>query len=199
MNKAIIRFARVTDTEEILNIYEPYIKDTVITFEYDIPSREAFKQRILNISSEYPYLVCQIENSLVGYAYAHKHMERAAYQWNAELSIYLERTLLRRGIGKALFASLIEILKLQNIQNLYSIVTSPNPNSEGIHDYFGFTKIGVFHNSGYKFGAWHDVIWYEKGINPHEIEPKSFLPIKEVNQDKISEILAKYAAAIKSN
>ena len=198
MSEAIIRFVQISDAEDILRIYEPYVKDTAITFEYQVPSLATFKERITAISTAYPYLVCLIEGKIVGYAYAYKQMERAAYQWNAELSIYLDKPYYHRGIGKALYGCLIEILKLQNIQNIYGVVSSPNLNSEKLHEYLGFRKCNVLHNTGYKLGAWRDVTWYEKSINSHGLEPDPFLPIDQIDSGKLTAILNQYAAAIKA-
>jgi phosphinothricin acetyltransferase len=197
MGENIIRLVRETDTVEILKIYEPYIKDTAITFECEVPSVEEFRNRIQDISIDYPYLVCLIDGNIVGYAYADRQMERAAYQWNAELSVYIDKSYLRFGIGKALYTCLIEILKLQNVQNVYGGVTAPNPNSEKLHEYFGFQKLGTYHNTGYKCEAWHDVMWFEKSIGEHELEPKSFLSIKEIDEIVIEGIMDKCYSMIK--
>ena len=192
-----IRMARETDTEEILGIYAPYIKDTVITFEYEIPTLNEFKSRIRKISADYPYLVCTKDEKIVGYAYSHRHMERAAYQWNVELSVYIDNSYLHCGMGKALYSALIEISKLQNIQNIYGGVTSPNKNSEKLHEYFSFKKLGVYHNTGYKFGKWHDVIWFEKNISEYYGEPKQLLLIKDIDEEVLDEIMAKCCKMIK--
>ncbi|MDO4273275.1 MAG: GNAT family N-acetyltransferase [Eubacteriales bacterium] len=189
MTGKTIRFAEENDAAEILSIYEPYIKDTAVTFEYETPSLDEFSQRIRNISSQYPYIVCISDNKIIGYAYAHRHMERAAYQWNAELSVYIEKSCLRCGTGKILYQALIDILKLQNIRNVYGCVTSPNPNSEKLHEYFGFKKSGVYHNTGFKCGAWRDVIWFEKQINDHTLNPAPFLPIQYVDKKILEGIL----------
>jgi phosphinothricin acetyltransferase len=198
MSTFTFRLAKETDTEAILKIYAPYVKDTSITFEYDVPSAEEFRKRIEHISPEYPYIVCEIDGSVVGYAYAHRHMERAAYQWNAELSVYIDRMLLRGGLGKALYGVLIEILKLQNVRNVYGCVTSPNENSEKLHERFGFKKLGIFHNAGYKCGAWHDVSWFEMSIGKYDNDPKPFMPIKEVDKKMIDKILNRASSALLS-
>jgi phosphinothricin acetyltransferase len=150
MKKQTIRLAQETDAAEILKIYDTYVKETVITFECETPSLDEFRDRIKEISSDYPYVVCVSDEKIIGYAYAHRQMERAAYQWNAELSVYIDKIFFRRGVGKALYSALIEILRMQNVRNVYGGVTSPNENSEKLHEYFGFRKLGVYHNTGYK-------------------------------------------------
>lgn len=186
-----IRLAEESDAAEILAIYAPYIEETNITFEYEVPSVADFKERICEIAGHYPYLVCLVEGKIVGYAYAHRQMERAAYQWNAELSVYIAGEAHHQGIGKALYSALIEILKLQNVQNVYAIVTSPNPDSEKLHQHFGFRTVGLYPKTGYKFGQWIDVSWLEKPIGKHESNPEPFLSIEKIAGEKIAQILDK--------
>lgn len=190
MDNYTFRMAREEDVPAILAIYEPYVRDTAITFEYDPPSLSEFKKRVEDISAEYPYVVCQSEQRLVGYAYAHRHMERAAYQWNAELSVYLDRDFHGRGIGKRLYEILIGILKLQNVKNVYGGVTSPNEKSERLHKALGFTKLGTYHKAGYKCGGWHDVSWFEKSIGDYGAGPAPFRSIQTVDSRLIGNILS---------
>ncbi|RDY27264.1 N-acetyltransferase [Romboutsia weinsteinii] len=199
MTQVQIRIAKENDARELLEIYTPYITNTSITFEYEVPTLDEFRNRIINISKDYPYLVCIIDEKIVGYAYTSRQKERAAYQWNVELSVYVDKLYLRFGIGKALYNALIEISKSQNIYNLYGCVTSPNPNSEKLHEYFGFKKLGVFHNTGYKHGKWHDVIWFEKSIINHESEPKPLLFITDVDEALINKILDECSYMIKDH
>lgn len=166
-----IRFVREEDCRALLDIYAQYI-DTAITFEYELPSEEEFARRIRTISLEYPYLVCESEGKIVGYAYAHRQMERAAYQWNAELSVYISRDYVSGGIGTALYQELLRLLEKQGIRNVYSLITAPNEKSERLHESMGFRLIGVMTKTGYKNGKWWDVSWYEKQLAPYEDEPE---------------------------
>lgn len=197
MGISLIRFVLEEDTIDVLKIYEPYIRDTAVTFECEVPSVDEFCDRIKGISAVYPYPVCLIDGKIAGYAYANKHRERAAYRWNAELSVYIDQSYQRLGIGKALYTCLIEILSLQNIQNVYGGVTSPNLNSEKLHEFFGFKKLGTYHNTGCKFHRWYDVTWFEKAIGSHEPEPKAFLPVREIDESVIYEIMDKCSGMIK--
>lgn len=187
--KIKLRMANLDDAEEILKIYAPYVRDTIITFEYEVPTIAEFRGRIKNTLENYPYIVCLINNKIIGYAYAGKHKERAAYMWNAELSVYLDKEYTKHGIGKILYKALLDILKIQNIQNVYGVVTSNNISSEKFHEYFGFNKLGIFKKTGYKFNKWHDVTWYEKNIGGYG-KPKDFISIKEINSKNIEEILS---------
>jgi len=179
-----LRLAKIEDAQEILDIYSPYIKESNITFEYTVPTLDDFEDRMRIIIKKYPYIVAVWQDKIVGYAYAHIHMERAAYQWNVETSIYVKQDLGHQGIGTLLYRKLLEILKVQNVQNVYGCVTSPNENSEKMHYAFGFQLVGKFHDSGYKFGTWHDVSWFELNIGnkKEQLIMKEVLPINEVKE-----------------
>ncbi|WP_343006219.1 N-acetyltransferase family protein, partial [Intestinibacter bartlettii] len=172
------RLADVSDTKEILDIYAPYITDTAITFEYDIPSIEEFRGRIEHISLEYPYVVCTYKDEIIGYAYAHRYGERAAFQWDVELSIYLDMNYKSLGIGKILYNKVIEILKLQNVQNIYACITSANDKSIKFHEKMGFEFIGIFKDTGYKFDKWYDITWFGMRVKDKNEKPAKVKNIK---------------------
>lgn len=199
MSAAQIRLVQEKDIPSILEIYRPYVLETAISFEYEVPSIEDFNRRVRIIACDYPYLVYLLDEKIIGYAYAHKQMERAAYQWNAELSVYVDQSYVRRGIGKALYGCLLEILSIQHVQNVYGIVRTPNPNSEKLHESFGFRKLGVFHQTGYKSGCWHDVTWFEKSIGTHDPCPQPFLSIQRIDPQAILEIMDRYSHAHAKN
>ena len=113
-----IRFAGAADAQDLLGLYGQYI-DTPITFECALPSRAEFARRIEGIGRAYPYLLCREGERTVGYAYAHRQMEREAYQWNAELSVYLDRAFTSRGLGGRLYRVLMELLRLQGVRTAY--------------------------------------------------------------------------------
>lgn len=184
-----LRFAQEKDIPAIQNIYKPYVLHTPITFEYETPPADEMKDRMLQIQTAYPYLVCLYENDVVGYAYAGRHMARAAYQWNAELSVYIDKDHQHGGLGRKMYTALMEILKLQNIRNIYGCVTLPNPGSEKLHLSMGFARCGVYPKAGYKCGKWHDVAWFEKSIGLHDREPEPFIPLPEIDQHAASSIL----------
>jgi len=185
-----LRLAKIEDAQEILDIYIPYVIDSNITFEYTAPSLDDFENRMKIVMRKYPYIVAICKEKIVGYAYAHEHMERAAYQWNVETSIYVNQDLKHQGIGTLLYRKLLEILKVQNVQNVYGCVTSPNENSEKMHYAFGFQLVGRFSNTGYKSGKWHDVGWFELHIGNKEGTErlKEVLPIYEI-VEQVNKIL----------
>ncbi len=182
------RFAKECDSAALLAIYKQYI-NSVITFEYTLPTVEEFAERIKNIGTDYPYLVCEENGKIIGYAYAHRHMERAAYQWNAELSVYLDADNTSHGIGKRFYRMLFDILRLQNVKTVYGCVTLPNQKSESLHESLGFARIGIYHQAGYKNGAWRDICWFEKKIAPHAAEPLPWVSIRTIEKEKLERIL----------
>lgn len=193
-----VHFRRATedDVVSILAIYAPYVTDSAITFEYDVPSEEEFRQRIRTISAEYPYFVCESDGQIIGYAYAHRHMERAAYQWNAEISIYIRQGFTGKGLGKTMCQTLIDLLRLQGIRNVFSCVTIPNERSAHLHHSMEFSTEGIFQNAGYKCGKWQTIAWFRKNIAPYTNEPAPFLPISRIDRQLIDSILEKNAASL---
>lgn len=193
-----IRLATEGDSASILKIYAPYITDTVVTFEYQVPTEGEFKERIANIQKKYPWLVCEIDGSVVGYAYASRFREREAYKWSVGFSVYVDPGYHRKNIGKALYFALFQTLKLQGFYNAYAGVTIPNIKSEGLHESVGFKEIGIYQNVGYKFGSWHDVKWYSLKINEHSPSPGDPKFIGEISgTDEFKKIIEKAEQMIK--
>lgn len=184
-----IRFAVQEDVPALLAIYEQYIH-TNITFEYVLPSREEFARRVASISAVYPYLTAEEDGRILGYAYAHRIAERAAYSWGAELSIYLCPDAVGQGLGRRLYQVLIQLLRLQGVRTVYGLVASPNPASEGLHAALGFQLMGVQHRAGYKNGQWIDLLWLERAIAPCGPDPAPLVPVGQLPQAQIRQILA---------
>ena len=169
-----IREAREEDTERLLEIYAFYVENTAITFEYDIPTLENFRDRIRRIREKYPYLVLEENGMIRGYAYARAFVGRAAYNHSCEVTIYLDAAFKGKGYGRVLYEKLEAALKEQGILNLYACIGDPveedeylTRNSEQFHQHMGYTKVGTFHKCGYKFGRWYNMIWMEKIIGEH--------------------------------
>jgi len=186
-----IRFARIEDAEEILAIYAPYILETAVTFEYAVPTAAAFRARMEGMMHDYPYFVYEEAGEILGYAYAHRQMERAAYDWTAELTVYLKRGAAGRGIGARLYGAVLALLRLQNIRNAYALVVSPNSPSEALHERMGFERVAFFPAMGYKMGAWRDIIWYGKILCGEE-HPAPFRSLRELTAEEIAGVLADY-------
>ena len=171
-----LRFADEHDASACLAIYAQYI-DTSITFETALPSEAEFAGRIRSYGAVYPWLVAEEDGKILAYAYAHRAQERAAYDWNAELSVYLAKRAAGRGLGTTLYGALLALLQKQGVRNVYGIVTLPNPASEALHRHFGFRTVGAYTRSGYKNGRWLDVGIFEKQIGSFDGEPEPLQPI----------------------
>ncbi|MDD3306673.1 MAG: GNAT family N-acetyltransferase [Acetobacterium sp.] len=176
-----IRWAKTPDAEALLGIYAPYVRETAITFEYTVPTLEEFCERIGKTVAKYPYLVAVYEEEILGYAYASEFKNRAAYDWAVETTIYVKQDSRKSGVGKKLYQTLEAVLKKQNIKNLYACIAYPNPGSIGFHEHLGYQTIGHFSKCGYKFETWYDMIWMEKMIGEHQVNPKQVIPITEVD------------------
>lgn len=188
-----IRQASEDDAQAILSIYAPYIENTAITFETDVPTLDEFTSRMKGILGEYPYLVIEENGVVQGYAYAHRQAERAAYAWNAELSVYLRQECTGHGFGRSLSQAVCDLLELQGVRNVFSLITQPNYPSIRMHELLGFKLMGTQKNAGYKCGAWHDVAWLQKQIGSFEKEPARLQPLCETNQDDIERVIALYS------
>jgi phosphinothricin acetyltransferase len=167
----VIRSATPDDAARIAEIYAPYVRGTAVSFETEAPNEAAVRERILAISIAYPWLVCESDGMILGYAYASGHSERAAYKWSVDTTVYVDAPVHRRGIGRALYASLLAVLRHQGYRRAYACVTLPNEPSIGLHEALGFRNIGVFHGVGFKLGAWRDVAWLGIDLNPELSAP----------------------------
>lgn len=170
----VIRNADTNDAERLLEIYSYYVERTSITFEYDVPSVDEFRNRIENITKKYPYIVLEENGEIRGYAYAGVFKARAAYDHCCETTIYMDQNCKNMGYGRKLYEALEEELKKIGIINLYACIASPikedeylTNNSEHFHEHLGYNKVGTFHKCGYKFDRWINMIWMEKFIGEH--------------------------------
>lgn len=176
----MIRIASELDVPAMLAIYSPYVENTTVSFEYDVPGPDVFLQRFRSITAQFPWLVWEENGRVLGYAYAAKPFERAGYSWCAEPSIYLHPDARGRGIGRRLYAVLEAILEKQGYCVLYSLITGENHASVRFHQKCGYFTLMEMPECGRKFGRWLSLIWMEKrlkiGENPGTF-PVSWLSI----------------------
>jgi phosphinothricin acetyltransferase len=184
-----IRLANESDAASILNIYAPYIEKTSFTFETEVPSTEEFANRIHSCLQNWPWLVCEINGEVAGYAYGSKYRERTGYQWCAECSVYVHDDFQRKGVAKGLYAALIEILKLQGFRNLYAVINTPNDRSVAFHEQMGFKYFATYQNVGYKLGKWKNVGWWQLQLNDYAMEPAPPIKFPGISQQAIEDIL----------
>lgn len=157
------------DAERLTQIYNPYISSTTITYEYKELSPEDFLSRINSVISKYPYIVLEADGVVAGYAYASAFNPRKAYDWDVDISIYLDMNHKGRGLGSLLMSKLLGMLTDMGFVNAYSLIDIPNDASEALHKKFGFAKTGEYNHSGWKFGRWLDMGIYSKRLSDTEI------------------------------
>jgi phosphinothricin acetyltransferase len=188
---SIIRIAEPADASGILAIYAPYCDSSPVSFEVVAPTVDQMAERIARILAEFPWLVCEIDGQIAGYVYAARHRERAAYRWAVEVAVYVATSFHRRGVGRALYKSLMAILAEQNYFKAYAGITLPNPSSVGLHEAVGFTQVGYYPGVGYKLGRWLDVGWWQRALRPEvesPPEPRPFAAIRD--SDPVKKALA---------
>lgn len=183
-----IGIASENDAEEILAIYAEYVKKTAITFEYEVPDMEEFRGRIRHTLERFPYLVARENGKIVGYAYASPFKARPAYDWAVETSIYVDRNLRRCGIGRKLYGALEATLKKQGILNMNACIAYPKTEDEYLtrdsvkfHEKLGYQMVGTFHQCGYKFHRWYDMVWMEKFIGEHRENQQKVISFPDIH------------------
>lgn len=176
----MIRMASREDIPAILEIYAPYVAHTAISFEYAVPTLGDFTARFERITARFPWLVWEENGKILGYAYGSLPWERAAFQWCAEVSIYLHPDAHRRGIGSALYRALEQLLSLQGYLKVYAVVTTANQASVDFHEAVGYRLTASFPDCGFKHGAWHGTLWLEKQLSSVEMPTTVPVAIKSV-------------------
>jgi L-amino acid N-acyltransferase YncA len=173
---ATIRPATEEDAEPTAAIYAPVVLGTFISFELEPPTPGQMRERIASTLRRWPWLVCEQDGRVLGYAYGSEHRSRAAYQWSADVSVYVHERARRLGVGRALYSSLLPLLALQGYHNAFAGIALPNPASVALHEALGFTPVGVYRSVGYKLGAWRDVGWWQRPLQQHAGPPRPLLP-----------------------
>ncbi len=194
MKKIHIRPAVKEDAKALLEVYAPFVISedrnlSDVSFEYEVPSEEEFKGRIENISAKYPYLVCEVEGKIAGYVYAHEYIPRAAYQWGAEVTIYLGPVLQGLGAGRVLYEALEELLRMQGVLTTYACVTASNAHSVGLHEAMGYKIVGRFNQCGFKHGHWLDMVWLEKQIMGRPLTPPPLMSWHDMEEREVNAVL----------
>ncbi len=170
------------DAEDIRAIYAPVVERTAISFELEPPSVDEMRQRIRATLQGWPWLVCAAGRQALGYAYAGRHRTRPAYRWAVDVSVYVDAACRRQGVGRALVAALLAILRRQGYYLACAGIALPNPASTGLFEALGFRPAGVFQAVGYKLGAWHDVGWWQLDLLPRSGAPAAPLPLAAVQR-----------------
>lgn len=186
-DKIKIRAASPDDASELLKIYAPYVENTAITYEYDVPSEEEFRGRIESTLRRFPYLVLERDGAVLGYAYAGPLHSRPAYDWAVETSIYLAPDARGGGLGRTLHDALKNVLREQGFLNMNACIAYPEENDEYLtknsaefHAHLGYRMIGGFTKCGYKFHRWYGMVWMEKLIGEHLEDQPPVIPFPKI-------------------
>lgn len=188
-HQPVIRLARIEDAPALAAIYEPYVRETAITFEYVPPTADEFAERMCKTMEFYPYLVAELDGRLVGYAYAGTFKGRPAYDWAGETSIYVAQGHTGEGTGRALHDALERALAAQGVLNMYACIAVPDGeddetltrNSQRFHEHMGYRLVGEFYQCGFKGGRWYNMIWMEKMLGEHRADQPPVAPFPEVS------------------
>ena len=187
-----IRVADVLDAEALLALYAPYVTETAISFETEVPTLAEFRRRITGTLARYPYLVAERDGEILGYAYTGPFVGRAAYDWAAEVSIYVRWGMRGQGVGRALYEALESVSRAQHLINLEACIGVQScaddeyltHNIADFHAHMGYRLVGRFERCGYKFGRWYDMIWMEKIIGEHVDDPAPVVPFSKLKNNR---------------
>ena len=175
-----VRMASPDDAEAVADIYAPYVRDTAISFETVPPTAGEMRSRLTATLPRLPWLVISDDESVKGFAYASPHRARDAYRWSADVSLYLDASIHRRGHGRRVYLALLDLLAAQGYINAYAAIALPNPASVGMHEALGFTRVGVFPGVGFKNGTWWDVGWWHHLLADRPAQPRQPRPWSEL-------------------
>ena len=163
---AEVRIATEEDARAIAAIYAPYVRETAISFEEVPPEADVMASRIASLLEAYPYLVFEDGGRVLGYAYGSQHRAKPAYRWSVETTVYVDRQAHRSGVGRALYAELLDLLTRQGFHAAFAGIAPPNEGSVGLHEAMGFSYLGTFAEIGFKFGKMQDLGWWRRTLSP---------------------------------
>ena len=168
------------DAATIADIYAPSVIGGLASFEEVAPGATEMARRIRATLERTPWLVAELDDRVVGYAYAGPHHARPGYRWSVNISVYVADGFTGRGVGRGLYEELLSLLRRQRFVNAYAGITLPNPASAALHESIGMRRIGVYERVGYKLGAWHDVAWYGLRLADPAGQPPEPIPLPDL-------------------
>lgn len=157
-----VREAAAGDAEGCLAIYAPFVTESWVSFEEEIPSVREMRRRIDGFGASHGFVIAEVDGAIAGYAYGSPHRLREAYRYSCDVAIYIDPVHAGAGIGKAIYETLLPLLATRGMHAAFAGIALPNDASIALHEAAGFTPIGTYREVGYKFGAWRDVGWWQK-------------------------------------
>ena len=176
----MIRLATPDDASAVHDIYAPIVRDTAISFEWEVPTVADMAGRITKVLADRPWLVLEEDGEILGYSYATTFRERRSYQWGTEVAIYVHENARGRGVGRKLYGALFEVLTKQNYCTVIAGATLPNPNTERLHLGIGFSEFGRYPAAGFKLGKWWDVVFWMKRLRELPADPTPIIHYSEI-------------------
>jgi L-amino acid N-acyltransferase YncA len=193
-----IRSITPGDAQAVADIYAPSVSDSATSFEAVAPDAAEIRRRIAELTPKYPWLVFEAGGNVLGYAYASQHRSRHAYQWSADVSVYIQERARNQRVGRALYTALLDLLRRQGYFNAYAGITLPNPGSVRLHESMGFTNVGVYSRVGFKFNRWHDVAWLQLRLLENPVPAGApLVPEKLFGEQAVLSVLAECAEMVK--
>ncbi len=194
-----IRLATPNDAPSVRKIYRPIVEHSPTSFELEVPGESEVVSRIERILERAPWLIAEDGGECLGYAYAAGFRTRPAYAWSMESSVYVADAHRRRGVARGLYVALFDILRLQGFHMLAAGITLPNPASIAMHESMGFRPVGVFERTGYKFGQWHAVGFWELCLQELDDEVRPPRALEDVTSETaFADALARGAVRIRA-
>lgn len=190
-----VRLATLADAKEIAAIYAPFVADTHVSFEEVPPHADAMRERLVATSVAMPWIVCERNGRVAGYAYASAHRSRAAYRFSVDTSAYVADGDRGTGVGRAMYAALLRVLTAQRFANAFAGIALPNDASLALHGALGFDEVGRYRNVGFKDGAWRDTVWLQRSLATCTIPPLEPVALDELSAETIARALTYSASA----
>jgi L-amino acid N-acyltransferase YncA len=184
-----LRLATSDDAAALVAIYAPLLRDTAITFEVEPVGTDVMRRRVRTTLRRHPWLVAEIDGEVAGYAYAARHRARAAYDWSADVSVYLAPQARGRGLGRGLYTALLDLLTAQRYANALAGIALPNDASIRLHESLGFTAVGVYRAVGWKLGSWRDVGWWQVRLTSSDALPRPLIGLPDLAESRVAEAL----------
>ena len=157
----IVRPAAPQDAAGCVAIYRPYVENTAISWELEVPTADEMASRIAGLRATHEWLVLERDDQIVGFAYGQPLKRLATFQWTAETGIYLHVDHHRSGGGRELYTRLLHRLTERGYRQAFAGITQPNEASNAFHRSFGFTDVGLYRRVAWKHDSWHDVAWMQ--------------------------------------
>jgi L-amino acid N-acyltransferase YncA len=158
----MIRSADQGDAARCAEIYRPFVTDSWVSFEIDPPDEAEMAKRIGDYGRTHGWLVFETGGKIAGYAYGSPHRTREAYQTSCDVAVYVDPAFARQGVGRALYAALLPLLRERGYHAAFAGIGLPNEGSIGLHEAMGFTPVGVYKEVGWKMGGWRDTSWWQR-------------------------------------